>query len=592
LIEKIHIGTATKVPSRFVCAGEIAARFGTVAGVLLSGLIVSALAASTAAQPPKKRAPTTSGAPTYSRDVRPILQARCVVCHSSGNASNPAVSGGLALDSYAAIKQGAAGRKTDLVLTAGKSADSTLYKRLVATSLSKLMPKGGPALPVTQIELIKRWIDSGAPEGSATKEPAAAKASPESLPMPANRTAIDVSVPTRIQLPVGVLGKGKAGPGVSLKVGPLPPVAALACSPDGKRLAIGAYRAVAIWDTATGRPVTCITHFSGAVLALSFRPDGNLLAVGTGVPGASGEVRVFDTKGWSEAGKPLGGHADVVASVCWSADGTRIASGSQDKSAHVWEWPSEKELRVFKDHSDGVSGVCFSPDGKSLYTASLDHNARRFDIEKGGLIRLFTGHNDAITALAISPDGKRLVTAGGEPNVRWWNVETGDTTNNNGGHGGAVAELTFAKDGTLLVSASADKTLRLWDGANTQQKRALEGSSDWLFAAAITPDDRLAFGAGADGVVRAWETGTGRLRLSLIFWPPAKDGSAFDWIVITPEGFYDGSAGWTGKLRLDSGVKPADVQKFQGQLRSLIQPQNVLKAWQGTSLDPAKAEAK
>jgi len=544
------------------------------------------------AQASKKSTVSAGSAQTYSQDIRPILQARCIVCHSSGAVTNVAVSGGLALDSYAALMQGVAGLKPTMVVVAGKSVASPLYARLVASSPTRLMPRGGPALPAAQIALIKRWIDANAPSGDLAKDTSVAKVSDDALPMPLNRLAVDVTVPTRAELPAGTLEKGTTTLAIALKIGPLPPITALAYSPDGKKLAIGAYRAVAIWDTATGQPVNCITHLPGAVLALSFRPDGTVLAVGSGVPGASGDIRLFDTKTWTSTGKPFGGHGDVVVSVCWSSDGTRIASGSQDKSAHVWEWPSAKELRVFKDHSDGVSRVCFSPDGKSLYTASLDHNARRFDVDKGGLVRLFTGHNEAITALAISPDGKRLVTAGGEPNLRWWNVETGETTNNNGGHGGPVADVTFAKDGTLVASASADKTLRLWDGGNTQPKRALEGSSDWLYATAISPDDRFVMGGGADGIVRAWEVATGKLRLSLLFWPPAKDASAFDWAVITPEGFVDGSPGWNGKLtasNLAKGVAPASVQ---ASIRTLVQPPSVVKAWHGTALEVVKFPSK
>jgi hypothetical protein len=560
------------------------------------GICLTMLAAAAGAQRPAKPGPAKSvsnvGAPTFGRDIRPIFQARCTVCHSAATVSNPTVSGGLALDTYSAVKQGVAGSKPTPVLVLGKSDKSELYTRLIASSPARLMPKGGPPLPAAQIALIKRWIESNAPEGEASSATPVSKATAESSPMPANRPVLDVTVATKAELAAGLLEKGSGPLTLALKVGPLPPVTSLAYSPDGKTLAIGGYRCVAVWDTATGQPVTCITHLPSAVLALAFKPDGALLAVGGGVPGASGDVRLFSTKDWSQSGKTLGGHTDAVASVCWSQDGTRIASGSQDKSARVWEWPSAKELRVFKDHSDGVSRVCFAPDGKSLYTASLDHNARRFDIEKGGLIRLFTGHNESITALAISPDGKRIVTSGGEPNLRWWNTDTGDTTNNNGGHGASVAEVAFAKDGKLVVSASADKSVRLWDGGNTQPKSKLDGSSDWVYATAISPDDKMVVGGGADGVVRMWEAATGRLRLSLLYWPPAKDSAQFEWAAMTSEGYFDSSAGWGAKVAAANSAKGATAAQLKSALSDLRQPPNVLKAWQAAVLEPAKPPIK
>src|SRR5207302_768320 len=113
------------------------------------------------------------------------------------------------------------------------SGDSELYARLISTSPAKLMPKGGPALPADQIALVKRWIDAGAPAGGATSA-AAPVALPEAAPMPANRAVLDVTVPTRAQLPAGMLDKGAAGLALALRIGPLPPVTALAYSPDGK----------------------------------------------------------------------------------------------------------------------------------------------------------------------------------------------------------------------------------------------------------------------------------------------------------------------------------------------------------------------
>jgi hypothetical protein len=575
---------------------ETLARYSTrpsrmVLSVGLWGLGMAAAAIAAGGQTARKGAAPAASAPSYSRDIRPILAARCTVCHSAATSANTAVSGGLALDTLPGIKQGVAGRKGAPTLTPGRSSASQLYERLVATSPSRLMPKGGPPLPAAQIALIKQWIDANAPAGAAVAG-AAPKATGASAPMPRGHAGTEVQIPTKAELPSGILQKGASTATLSARVGPLPPVTAVAYSPDGKRLAIGGYRAVAVWDTATGQPLTCLTHLPGAVLALSFKPDGSLLAVGGGIPGASGEVRVYNTTGWAQAGKPLAGHTDAVASVCWSSDGSKLASGSQDKSARVWEWPSGKELRTFKDHSDGVTRVCFSPDGKALYTASLDHNARRFDVEKGGLVRLFTGHNDGITALAVSPDGKRLITSGNEPNLRWWNVETGETTNNNGGHGAPVSDVAFAKDGSLVVSASADKTVRVWDGANTQPKRALEGSSDWAYTAAISPDDKYVVGGGADGMARLWEAATGRLRLTLTFWPPQQDGSAFDWLLVTPEGYADGSPGWSKLLSVANVAKGVPAGKVQAALHDLLQPQSVLKAWQAAALDPVKPAAK
>jgi hypothetical protein len=526
------------------------------------------------------------------RDVAPILKERCVVCHNRDMLSNTALSGGLALDSYAALSKGVAGPTgARAILTPGKSADSEIYKRLVSASQSKLMPKGGPALPAAQIAVFKKWIDAGAPAGTGGTEAAVTQPGPESLPMPVDPGALDVAVNTRIAPTPDLVTKTTpkdAALELALKVGPLASVTALAYSPDGKRLAVGVYRAVVLWDTATGQPAAVIAPLAGPVQSIAYRPDGAQLAVAGGAPGVAGEVKVFDAKTLAPVGNPLKGHTDQVYSVAWSPDGARLATASQDKTARLWEWPSGKELKSFKDHSDAVTRVCFAPDGKSIYTACQDHNARRFDLSTGIASRVFSGHNEGITALAITTSGKNIITAGSEPELRWWNVDSGDVTARQGGHGSTVNDIVTARDGKFIASASADHTVRLWDGNNGGQQRSFDGSGDWVYAVAISPDDKWMAGGGADGMVRLWETATGRLRLTLMLWPPAGKNPAPDWIAVTPEGYYDGSPAWIARVRARLAGRNVANPAVVAFTKTLRQPDNVLKSWQMAALDPAK----
>lgn len=550
-------------------------------------LLLLLLATAAGAQSGK---PTT--APNYARDIRPILQARCAVCHSDKTLSTPALSGGLALDTFAAVKKGAgSGAAARLVLLPGKSADSEIYKRLVTTSVSKLMPKGGPALPAAQIALFKSWIEAGAPAGDLKADSVKSASSPASLPMPANPAMQEVRFPTLVKPPAEMLEKGSpkdAALALALKVGPLPPVTALVFSPDGKILAVGGYRAVTLWNLPTGKALTTISHLPGPVQALAFRGDGTQLAVAGGAPGSSGEVQVFDAKTFSKVGPTLEGHTDVVMSVAWSPDGKWLATGAQDKTARLWQWPEGKELKVFKDHSDGVTRVCFSPDGKALYTASMDHNLRRYDTDKGTLVRAFTGHNEGVTAMAFSPQNNILLSAGSETELRRWNPDTGDAGGKYGGHGATVTEIVFSKDTKFIASASGDHSIRLWDGGSNNQLRSLGGSNDWQYAVAISPDDKWTGGGGADGIVRLWETATGRLRLMLLSWPSDKTPMP-EWAAITPEGYFDASTAWANLLHPQAAEKPAP--RLAAFVHTLRQPETVLKSWQAAPLDPAKLPA-
>src|SRR5688500_899919 len=99
--------------------------------------VVTVIAQPSAKLPAAK--PPAVKPPTYA-DLRPVLEARCVVCHKQANLSNLPISGGLALDTLDALRKGVVTKTgTRPILHSGKSAESELYLRLVATSPTKLM---------------------------------------------------------------------------------------------------------------------------------------------------------------------------------------------------------------------------------------------------------------------------------------------------------------------------------------------------------------------------------------------------------------------------------------------------------------------
>ncbi|HEV2425499.1 MAG TPA: PSD1 and planctomycete cytochrome C domain-containing protein [Terriglobia bacterium] len=92
--------------------------------------------------------------PVFATEIRPILAARCYRCHGPDVQQN-----GLRLDSLQALL---AGSETGKIVVPGSSEKSRLMRRLLALDRPQ-MPYGGPPLPADQIDLIRHWIDSGAP---------------------------------------------------------------------------------------------------------------------------------------------------------------------------------------------------------------------------------------------------------------------------------------------------------------------------------------------------------------------------------------------------------------------------------------------
>ena len=99
----------------------------------------------------------------FERDVQPILQEKCLSCHTPDAAQS-----GLVMESVEAMLEG--GEKAGPSILAGDSAGSPLVRHLRG-ELEPQMPVGGDPLPEAQIALIAAWIDqmapAAAPDGAA-----------------------------------------------------------------------------------------------------------------------------------------------------------------------------------------------------------------------------------------------------------------------------------------------------------------------------------------------------------------------------------------------------------------------------------------
>lgn len=527
---------------------------------------------------------------TFWKDIRPIFHKHCTICHSPKNVEKKDVGAGLALTTFELAMKGA----QEPVVVPGKSAESKLFQLLIAKDEDKRMPKDAEPLSETEIELVRKWIDGGAKEGERPAEaasdlsgsPSAGVKRPTSLVR-----SLDVvlsSAATLTAEAAKTLEPPTAQPGkldLALKIGPLPPVTALAYSLDGKLLVAGSYGSIAIWDLASAELIKAI-EMAGAVHAVTFNPDGSRLAAAGGLPARSGQVLVFDTTSWQPV-TTLVEFNDVVYDVAFSPDGQKLATASLDKTLKVWSAADGKLLQSLKGHSDFVYSVAFTPDGKRLVSASKDRSVKVFNAQTWESERTLSGHNEDVLTVAVSGDSYHAVSAGKEPQLRWWIIENGQNNRTMPGHSGTVNELVFSKDGKRIASVGQDKNVRIWDGTDGKLLRTISGSAEWLYAVAISPDARFVAAGSWDGLVRVWETETGR-PLAVLIAPPSPDPAKPQWLAATPEGYYHAAAELAAIAQWRTAGQSVAGAILESTLR---QPDAVRKALRGEPVEAAQFPA-
>jgi hypothetical protein len=473
-------------------------------------------------------------APTFERDVRPILARRCVPCHAAKHLDAPDVGGGLALDSFAATIKGTGKHR---VVSPGDPSASPLLARLTDPDDDRRMPPDEDPIDPASRDLLRRWIDDGAPRGEPTAEVIAV--APKSPTRRVNRS-LDVVIP----LPPP--GRKDAPTALRVKVGPLPSAASLAFLDDGKGLAVGTHGQVVLWDLEKRRPGQVLDDVPGPVLALAASPDGKTLAIGAGLPARSGQVRLYSLPG-ARFLRALDGHRDVVSALAFRPDGKALASASYDATVRTWDAATGRPLGLFGGHSDFVYDVAYLPDGKSLLSSSKDRTVKRIDAATMAEVRTYGEHNDDVLALAVRPDGSGFVTAGNEPQVRAWGLDSEKTSKKVGAHTGPVHQLAYSRDGKRLASAGGDGSIRVFQGPEPGSPRTLSGPTEWQYAVAVSPDGRRVAGGGWDGLVRVWDADSGTLQMILM--QPPSPGAGPSWLAVAPDGAVDGSTDLVGLVR-------------------------------------------
>ncbi|MBA4067524.1 MAG: hypothetical protein C0501_28210 [Isosphaera sp.] len=294
---------------------------------------------------------------------------------------------------------------------------------------------------------------------------------------------------------------------------------------DPKLVASAAGNQVHLWDPDTGKPVKTLLHLGKTdkpVKALSFRPDGRQLAVGSD----DGVLRVVEV----ETGKVTYASPSRnarIEKVAFSPNGKLVAVGDSNTFAAVYApgQPNPVLMTAQVVPQAEVMGVAFSPDGGAIFTCGRDGRAKLTAGPKPDgtaaanattELKKFEGHAKAVLGLALAPvpDGPVLVTGGEDRTVRVWEVGSGKQLRSLQGHMDAVSAVAARPDGGQAASGSVDGAIRVWD-LTPDAHQELKDATDSLWAVAFSPDGKRVAAAGADKVVRVYSPETGKLEAAL-----------------------------------------------------------------------------
>jgi len=294
----------------------------------------------------------------------------------------------------------------------------------------------------------------------------------------------------------------------------------LAFSKDGHLLAAGIHKKrFKLWDLAAKneRELGPVTKEYPQV---RFSRDGRLLALSE-----SYTVKIWDTTTFRELPSlavPNSGAFPIAdATVNFSEDGKRIATGGFDTDTIVWETETGKRLSNLSGRTNMAYNVAFNADGTELFSGGRT----RWDLRTGLGIRI-TPDTPGKTYGIVSPDGRTVAVM--KPNSSVLSILESPSGKQlqsltPSGEVGVVQRARFNKDGTLLAvvygaredqrvtsatSFTRGSQVKLWDVKNGRELHSL-APGDLPMDVEFTADGKQVATIGVGGQISLWDVQSG-----------------------------------------------------------------------------------
>jgi WD40 repeat protein len=198
-----------------------------------------------------------------------------------------------------------------------------------------------------------------------------------------------------------------------------------------------------------------------------------------------------------------------------SPDGQHVITANE-QTLRSWDIVNHRQEAKFDPKLD--------PAGKSGDAGSTDAQYRKFGENY---------QNPAVAALRYAPDGKSLLVAEKQGPILLLDASSGAELKRES-QGTTVRTFAYSPDGKQFATVQSGAAPRIWD-PQSLKSRELEAADEDCLAIAFSADGSTIVCGGGKGVILVWDAASGSLLARIL-----RAGGG-QWLVITPEGLFDGT---------------------------------------------------
>jgi len=160
-------------------------------------------------------------------------------------------------------------------------------------------------------------------------------------------------------------------------------------------------------------------------------------------------------------------HQGPVNDVACNPDGSRILTGSSDRTARLWNASTGEPIGQPLQHEDSVRVVKFNVDGSQILTGTDNGTARLWSAD-GKPLGEPVWCEAPVLAIGFTKDGSRVVTRSGDNLAQVRDAATGKPIGKPLEHPARILATAFNSDGTQVITGGEDNAARVWDAATGQ----------------------------------------------------------------------------------------------------------------------------
>jgi WD40 repeat protein len=235
------------------------------------------------------------------------------------------------------------------------------------------------------------------------------------------------------------------------------------------------------------------------IFSVAWSPDGTKIAIGR-----FGRIELINSSTGITI-RTLTGSGGPITAVDWSSDSTRVAGASANPNG-LAVWDANSGQMILSRQHDAID-LAWSPDNTQIAFASMQGGIALWNISSGQInIPGIPG-----SEVQWSPDGTRLATADYQlAPITVINLTTSQQVFTLSGHTDGVERIAWSDDGTKIASGGSDNEVRVWNATTGASLFTFTAHTGLVTSVAWNSNNTVIASGSSDGTIRLWDTQTGQ----------------------------------------------------------------------------------